>query len=185
MGALEVAWEYHAGDAHVDLPGTALESTPLIVGDTMYICTPKSEVIALDPVTWVERWRFSPTLVGLTPELSTYATCRGISYHNATGLGWEVSDEPAPSTEQQAALIAASMAGVTTQAAGVSQNIVVGTAREGDANPIVTDDAPTEPQPIRANCLRRIFLPTRNARLIAVSAETGTICPGFGGTTAP
>lgn len=178
---LEVAWEYHAGDVHVDLPGTALESTPLIVGDTMYLCTPQSEVIALDPVTGEERWRFRPTLAELSPALSTYATCRGLSYHDATDLGWETSNKPVPDAEQAAALIQASQAGVTTLAAGVSQNIVAGTATEGEPNPIIIDDAPTETRPIRQDCLRRIFLPTRDARLIAVSAETGMICPGFGG----
>ncbi len=178
---LEVAWEYHAGDVHVDLPGTALESTPLIVEDTMYLCTPQSEVIALDPVTGAERWRFKPTLAGLTPVLSTYATCRGLTYHDATGLGWEVSQAPPPTEAEAQALIAASMRGVTTKAAGVAQNIVAGTAQAGDPNPIIIDDSPTEAQPIRADCLRRIFLPTRDARLIAISAETGTICPGFGG----
>lgn len=181
VAGLEVAWEYHAGDVHVDLPGTALESTPLIIEDTMYLCTPQSEVIALDPVTGEERWRFKPTLAGLTGELSTYATCRGLTYHDATKLGWAVSEAAAPNDDEAQALIAASMAGVTTKAAGVSHNIVAGTAREGDPNPVITDDAPTEPQPIRADCLRRIFLPTRDARLIAISAETGTICPGFGG----
>ena len=178
---LEVAWEYHAGDVHVDLPGTALESTPLIVDDTMYLCTPKSELIALDPVTGQERWRFAPTLAKLTPALSTYATCRGLTYHDATSLGWEVSDEAAPDAAQAAELVRASMGLATTQAAGVSQNIVAGIAQPGDPNPVIVDDAPITPQPIRSDCLRRIFLPTRDARLIAVSAETGTICPGFGG----
>lgn len=178
---LEVAWEYHAGDVHEDLPGTALQSTPLIVDDTMYLCTPKSEVIALDPVTGEERWRFAPVLEGLTPILAHYTTCRGLAYHDATGLGWEVSDEAPPTREQAAALVAASSASVTIKAAGVSQNIVAGTATDGDANPVVIDDAPLEPSPIRADCLRRIFLPTRDARMIALSAETGTICPGFGG----
>ncbi|PRY93793.1 quinoprotein glucose dehydrogenase [Hasllibacter halocynthiae] len=181
VGALEVAWHYHAGDVHVDLPGTALESTPLVVEDTMYLCTPKSEIIALDPVTGEERWRFSPVLAELTPELSTYATCRGLAYHDGRDLGWEVSDAPPPTAEENAALVQASMEGVTTAAAGVSQNIVAGTAIPGEPNPIIVDDAPTEPSPIRADCLRRIFLPTRDARLVAVSAETGTICPGFGG----
>ncbi|MDO5757837.1 MAG: membrane-bound PQQ-dependent dehydrogenase, glucose/quinate/shikimate family [Rhodobacterales bacterium] len=178
---LEVAWEYHAGDIHEDLPGTALESTPLIVEDTMYLCTPKSEVIALDPVTGEERWRFAPVLEGLTPILAHYTTCRGLAYHDATGLGWEVSGDAPPTKEEAAALIAASSASVTIKAAGVSQNIVAGTADEGDPNPEVDDDAPLEPSPIRADCLRRIFLPTRDARMIALSAETGTICPGFGG----
>lgn len=178
---LEVAWEYHAGEVHVDLPGTALESTPLIVGDTMYLCTPRSEVIALDPVTGEERWRFAPTLAELTPALSTYATCRGLTYHDATDLGWEVSDEAIPDDRVAADLIRASVEGVTTTAAGVAQNIVAGTAEQGDPNPVIIDDAPTELVPYRADCLRRIFLPTRDARLIAISAETGTICPGFGG----
>ncbi|MCL3883207.1 membrane-bound PQQ-dependent dehydrogenase, glucose/quinate/shikimate family [Marivita sp. GX14005] len=178
---LELAWEYHAGDVHVDLPGTALESTPLIVDDTLYLCTPKSEVIALDPVTGEERWRFSPVLAGLTQELSTYATCRGLAYHDGTDLGWEVSDDPVPTQQEQAELIEASMDGVTIEASGAPQNVVAGTAAPGAPNPVISDDAPTDPSPIRADCLRRIFLPTRDARLIAVSAETGTICPGFGG----
>ncbi|PVA05409.1 membrane-bound PQQ-dependent dehydrogenase, glucose/quinate/shikimate family [Thalassorhabdomicrobium marinisediminis] len=178
---LEVAWQYNAGDVHVNLPGTALQTTPLIVDDTMYLCTPKSEVIALDPVTGEERWRFSPTLIELTPALSTYATCRGLTYHDGSDLGWEVSDEPAPTEQEAEALIRASMESATTQAAGVAQNIVAGTAQEGDPNPIILDQAPETPEPMRADCLRRIFLPTRDARLIAVSAETGTICPGFGG----
>lgn len=43
---LEKVWEYHAGNIHPGLPGSAFESTPLIVGDTLYVCTPRSEVIA-------------------------------------------------------------------------------------------------------------------------------------------
>ncbi|WP_041350913.1 membrane-bound PQQ-dependent dehydrogenase, glucose/quinate/shikimate family [Nitrosococcus watsonii] len=181
VSELEVAWEYHAGDIHVDLPGTALESTPLIVNDTMYLCTPQSEIIALDPVTGKERWRFSPNLVGLTDKLSTYATCRGLSYHDATSLGWEVSGEPPPDKKQALSLVEASMAGVTIDASGAAQNVVAGTAQAGAPNPVIVDDAPTNAEPIRLDCLRRIFLPTRDARLIAVSAETGIICPGFGG----
>lgn len=179
---LEVAWEYHAGDVHLDLPGTALESTPLIVGDTMYLCTPKSEIIALDPVTGKERWRFAPAMEGLTPILAHYTTCRGLSYHDATNLGWETSDEVPPTKEQAAALVAASNAGVNVRAAGVAQNVIAGTAAAGTPNPIIVDDSPTLASPMRRDCLRRIFLPTRDARLIAVSADTGTICPGFGGS---
>lgn len=32
-----------------------------------------------------------------------------------------------------------------------------------------------------ADCVGRIFLPTADARLIALSAKTGAVCPGFGG----
>lgn len=67
---LKKVWEYHAGNVHPDLPGSALESTPLIVDDTMYVCTPRSEVIALDPVTGKQRWRFDPQLVELPSGLA-------------------------------------------------------------------------------------------------------------------
>ena len=184
---LEVAWTYHAGDVHADLPGTALESTPLVVDDTMYLCTPKSQLIALDPVTGEERWRFNPYLTDMAKELATYTTCRGLSYDNASGAGWAVSDAPPPGEEAAQALVRASIDNVTTKAAGVSQNIVAGTAQPGDPNPRVTQsprvtrEEATGPDPVRPDCLRRVFLPTRDARLIAVSATSGTICPGFGG----
>lgn len=32
-----------------------------------------------------------------------------------------------------------------------------------------------------ADCVKRLFLPTVDGRLIALSAETGKVCPGFGG----
>ncbi len=35
--------------------------------------------------------------------------------------------------------------------------------------------------PASADCAQRIFLPTVDARLIALSASTGAVCPGFGG----
>lgn len=178
---LEVAWEYHAGDIHADLPGTGLESTPLIVGDTLFLCTPRSQVIALDPVSGEERWRFDPNLVELPVELSTYATCRGLSYHDATGLGWPVSDSPPLDEAQARKLIAASIAEATTVAAGVAQNIVAKTAKAGAPNPIIVNETGDPSAPIRPDCIRRVFLPTRDARLIAISAETGTVCPGFGG----
>ncbi|MDQ6733210.1 MAG: PQQ-binding-like beta-propeller repeat protein, partial [Nitrospirota bacterium] len=42
--------------------------------------------------------------------------------------------------------------------------------------------APAAPvSPPRADCVRRLFLPTVDGRLIALSAETGNVCPGFGG----
>ena len=178
---LEVAWEYHAGDVHVDLPGTALESTPLVVGDTLYLCTPKSQVIALDPVTGEERWRFDANLVDLPAELSTYATCRGLSYHDATALGWPVSDEAPPGEDEERSLVRASVDEATTAAAGVYQNIVADTASADAPNPRIVNETGDPDAPVRADCLRRIFLPTRDARLIAISAETGTVCPGFGG----
>lgn len=78
--------------------------------------------------------------------------------------------------------LALSVASVTRQAAGVNQNVVTGQAEPEDENPTVTrqdDDGfiNTEDEV----CLRRLFAPTSDGRLISISAETGEICPGFGG----
>lgn len=68
----------------------------------------------------------------------------------------------------------------------MAQNLVVGTAKPGEANPVVAgasadSDISTSIEASRIDCRRRIFVTTRDARLIALSAETGVICPGFGG----
>lgn len=174
---LEKAWEFHAGNIHPDLPGSGFESTPLVVGDTMYVCTPRSEVIALDPVTGKERWRFNPELVDLPRGLAHYTTCRGLTYDDSAVAG----DAPEATAAQAKALVAASRGEVTTRAAGVAQNIVVDTAKTGDPNPVVASDAADPGLPLRSDCQNRIFVTTRDARLIALSAKTGVICPGFGG----
>ncbi|MDT0576068.1 membrane-bound PQQ-dependent dehydrogenase, glucose/quinate/shikimate family [Croceicoccus sp. F390] len=182
VSSLEKLWEFHAGDIHPELAGTAFETTPLMIGDTLYLCTPRSEVIALDASTGRVRWRFDPQLVGLNPKLSHYVTCRGLSYDDASGRGWAVSGKGVPTAADAAALVAASRRQVTRNAAGVAQNIVTGQAEPGAPNPNVPASLGTANfRPQRADCLKRIFLTTRDARLIAISATTGVICPGFGG----
>ena len=56
---LKVAWRYHTGDAAAGPSRgrpTALEATPVVIDGTMYLSTPLGWVIALDPVTGVQRW---------------------------------------------------------------------------------------------------------------------------------
>jgi len=180
VSKLEKVWEFHAGDIHPDLAGTALESSPLVVGNLLYVCTPKSEVIALDATTGKTRWRFDPKLIPQNPKLTHYVTCRGLSYDDASDRGWPTADDGSTPSAIANALVSASQAEATRQAAGVSQNIVAKQARPGDPNPVVPAEVP-DAAPVRPDCLRRIFLTTRDARLIALSAETGVICPGFGG----
>ncbi len=177
VASLEKVWEYHAGNIHPDLPGSAFESTPLIVNDTLYVCTPRSEVIAQDPVTGKQRWRFDPELIDLPKGLAHYTTCRGLSYNDQAAAG----DAPQATAAQAQALVAASRAQATTRAAGVAQNIVAGTAMAGEPNPVVAAVSVANDAPLRRDCQRRIFVTTRDARLIALSADTGVICPGFGG----
>ncbi len=76
---LEVAWTYHSGDV---LDGTTsfapstFQNTPILFGDSLYLCTPLNRVIALDPETGEERWSFDPQ----TDIEGIYTlNCRGVS----------------------------------------------------------------------------------------------------------
>jgi quinoprotein glucose dehydrogenase len=81
VAKLERVWTFHTGD----LPSKAAkntygaENTPLKIGDTLYVCTPKDMVIALDPKSGKERWRYDPKV---KDEFIPYtAACRGVSYY--------------------------------------------------------------------------------------------------------
>ena len=53
------------------------ENTPLKVGNTLYVCTPKNIMIAIDPATGQTRWRYDPKV---PDEAIPYtAACRGAS----------------------------------------------------------------------------------------------------------
>lgn len=61
VGRLQVAWTYRTGEAGPEPRAGAppsLEATPLMVDGTLYLSTPRGRVIALDPVTGRERWRY-------------------------------------------------------------------------------------------------------------------------------
>jgi quinoprotein glucose dehydrogenase len=75
VASLQVAWTYHmrpkpaAPDA-APARFASSESTPLVVGGTMYLATPYHRVVALDPTTGRERWAFelptgNPSVRGL------------------------------------------------------------------------------------------------------------------------
>ncbi|MBI3697134.1 MAG: pyrroloquinoline quinone-dependent dehydrogenase [Acidobacteria bacterium] len=65
VGRLHTAWTYHTGDVSdgVKYPSrSAFEATPLVVDGVMYVTTPFSRLIALDPETGKELWAFDPHL---------------------------------------------------------------------------------------------------------------------------
>jgi quinoprotein glucose dehydrogenase len=65
VGRLRVAWTYHTGalQPESDLNRrAAFEATPILVDGTLYLSTPFDQVIALDPATGQERWRFDPKI---------------------------------------------------------------------------------------------------------------------------
>jgi quinoprotein glucose dehydrogenase len=85
VGRLQRAWVFHTGDLPSDFAkGTyGAENTPLKVDDTLYVCTPKSRVIALDPATGRERWRYDPKVADIW--IPYTAACRGVSYYAVPG----------------------------------------------------------------------------------------------------
>ncbi|WP_164672598.1 PQQ-binding-like beta-propeller repeat protein, partial [Xanthomonas citri] len=74
---LQQAWLFHTGD----LPNKrwGAETTPLKVGDSLYLCTARNQVIALDAASGKQRWRYDPKV---KDEAIPYtAACRGVSYY--------------------------------------------------------------------------------------------------------
>lgn len=116
---LALAWHYRTGDLPEAYPeqhhAYSFQATPLKVDDSLYFCSPRNIVIALEAETGQERWRHDP---GIDASGIHMLACRGVSYHESVG----------------------------------------------------TDAA----------CPRRILVATLDARLIALDAETGALCPDFG-----
>ncbi|MGV2495189.1 membrane-bound PQQ-dependent dehydrogenase, glucose/quinate/shikimate family [Pelagerythrobacter aerophilus] len=81
VGQLERAWVAHTRDLPDDMKDNSYgaETTPLKIGDTLYLCSAKNILIALDPATGDERWRYDPQV---SDEWIPYtAACRGVAYH--------------------------------------------------------------------------------------------------------
>ncbi|WP_426443463.1 membrane-bound PQQ-dependent dehydrogenase, glucose/quinate/shikimate family [Bradyrhizobium genosp. P] len=114
VAQLEVAWQFHHGDTG---PGVD-QNIPLLIGDTLYTCSPNDIVAAVDADTGALRWRHDPHATG-----PTWQRCRGLGYYAM------------PAT------------------AGASASGI---------------------------CAQRIINGTTDARLIALDAKTGELCPDFG-----
>ena len=77
---LKVAWTYRTGAADVKTPlsrKAAFEATPILIEGTLYLSTPFNRVVALDPETGREKWRYDPK-VDTSVEYSEF-TSRGVS----------------------------------------------------------------------------------------------------------
>ncbi|WP_267393210.1 MULTISPECIES: membrane-bound PQQ-dependent dehydrogenase, glucose/quinate/shikimate family [unclassified Sphingomonas] len=85
VGKLEQVWLSHTGDMP-DAGGMnkyGAETTPLKVGDALYLCSAKSIMISMDAATGKERWRFDPKVAD---EWIPYtAACRGVTYYAVPG----------------------------------------------------------------------------------------------------
>jgi quinoprotein glucose dehydrogenase len=77
---LKIAWTYRTGELGAGFARAdklAFEATPILVRDTLYVATPTNIVIALDPATGRQRWRYDPR-IDRTRRYSE-ATSRGVS----------------------------------------------------------------------------------------------------------
>jgi quinoprotein glucose dehydrogenase len=86
VGKLERVWLAHTGD----MPKTAdaakrygAETTPLKVGDSLYLCSAKNILLSLDPATGKEKWRYDPKVADKS--IPYTAACRGVTYYAVPG----------------------------------------------------------------------------------------------------
>ncbi|KLQ37360.1 glucose dehydrogenase [Enterobacter cloacae subsp. dissolvens] len=123
VNELKVAWVAHTGDIpQSNGSGAEDQNTPLQIGDTLYVCTPYSKVLALDVDSGKEKWRYDAKATA-----PNWQRCRGLGYFD-------------------------------------------------DHANVTTSQTNTQP----SACPRRLFLPTTDARLIAINADNGKACEDFG-----
>ncbi len=80
VGGLTVAWTFRTGDLPPsDGGGAEDQTTPLMVNDSIYVCTPHNNVISIDPVTGSKKWEFKS---GVTSD--DWQRCRGLAYFDAS-----------------------------------------------------------------------------------------------------
>ena len=83
VGNLVRAWEFRTGDLDSRAPAvmarTKFQATPLFVEDSLIFCSPFNEVIALDPGSGAQKWRYDPKISTEQRPANRY-DCRGVAY---------------------------------------------------------------------------------------------------------
>jgi quinoprotein glucose dehydrogenase len=83
VGNLVRAWEFRTGDLDSRAPEvmkrTKFQATPLFVEDSLIFCSPFNEVIALDPGSGAQKWRYDPKISTSQRPANRY-NCRGVAY---------------------------------------------------------------------------------------------------------
>lgn len=78
---LKVAWTFHTGDTPLSPDGNSAEEqqTPLQVGNTVFLCTPHNNVIAVEADSGKQIWK-----ADINAKSSIWMRCRGLAYFDAT-----------------------------------------------------------------------------------------------------
>jgi len=198
---LTETWRYQTGDVKRpdDVNETTYQVTPLKVGNRLFICTPHNLAIALDAKTGEELWRFDANS-GMNPDRQ-HQTCRGVTYWDmanmpetqaaAPGEAVPAPTAPIPATvgqtgvpataEDAPAASAQNDAGDTTPPEdGPSSSEIAQDEPAAPAENLPADPTPNEAAATTTEvCPTRVYLPTADARLIALNAETGEVCASF------
>ncbi|MCW0462377.1 Quinoprotein glucose dehydrogenase [Xanthomonas sacchari] len=77
VAQLRTAWTFRTGDLPDKRWGA--ETTPLKIGDSLYLCSARNQMIALDARSGRERWRYDPKMADKA--IPYTAACRGVSYY--------------------------------------------------------------------------------------------------------
>ncbi|WP_137189826.1 membrane-bound PQQ-dependent dehydrogenase, glucose/quinate/shikimate family [Stenotrophomonas rhizophila] len=88
VAKLEQAWLFRTGDLPQKRWGA--ETTPLKVGDTLYLCTARNQLVALNAADGTERWRFDPKIKDKS--IPYTAACRGVSYYEVPATAQQAAD---------------------------------------------------------------------------------------------
>jgi quinate dehydrogenase (quinone) len=78
---LQVAWTFRTGDIPDSPTGNGAEDqqTPLQVGNTLYLCTPHNNVIAVEADSGKQIWKRE-----INAQAEVWPRCRGLAYFDAT-----------------------------------------------------------------------------------------------------
>jgi quinoprotein glucose dehydrogenase len=196
IGELEEVWRIQTGDeAGPNAPPEITnQNTPLKVNDSLYICTSHSRAMALSPETGETLWAFDPEISTMgADDFSGWAhmTCRGLAYYDAARYSTDSSINAATNdaaTDSRSADETANSDASPRSATALSFDIfdnsdvfsldlsflslLFGVEEDGNTQPMLSETD--------VMCPRRLYLPTADARLIALNADTGERCANFG-----
>ena len=185
VDGLRRQWLYHTGDAqsrpHAVMKRVKFETTSILVADKLVLCSPFNEVIALDPATGAQMWRFDPHVAtDLRP--SNRFNCRGVAQWRDSSAAPDASDKPCAlrilSATADARLIALdAVTGAVCEGFGDKGQVKIDTgplARPGEwqvsSAPVVVGDVVIVGSAIGDN--QRVSAPSGAVR--AFDARTGT-----------
>lgn len=79
---LQRAWTFRTGDLPDERWGA--ETTPLKVGDTLYLCSARNRLFAVDAATGKQKWTYDPKVAD--DQIPYTAACRGVAYYAAPNV---------------------------------------------------------------------------------------------------